>query len=131
MPDCRHAFIVDYDFQKSETPKNYDEHCWLENMALRALLDGRASRAFPLGGVADVAIDFDRVHERLADMHRALVAHDALLVLLVRVGSPTPSSLLDAILFAEDLQLISRTEARWLKYYNRAANRAKHESFPF
>ena len=100
-------------------------------MALRALLYGRATRAFSQGGVADVAIDFDRVHERLAEMHRALVAHDALLVLLARVGAPTPSSLLDAIRVAEDLEIISRTEARWLKYYNKSANRAKHESLPF
>jgi hypothetical protein len=97
---------------------------------LRTLLDARQSEVF--GAVADVVIDTGSIDNRLAAMHRALVAHDALCAYLASVDVPMPIvTLIDAIKKATELGLITEREKRWLQYFNFEANRAKHRGLPF
>ena len=59
------------------TESRSPEHC-PSSITLRALFDDRANQAFPQGGVADVAVDTYEIDFRLAEIQRALVAHDAI-----------------------------------------------------
>ena len=105
------------------------------NTKLRSLLENNASSVFQADGVADIVVDTYEIDLRLAAMHRALVAHDALTRMLSRVDVPEselPTKLWDAIQHAERLGLINRQEVRWLKDFNYRANRAKHDrNLPF
>ena len=95
--------------------------------SLRALLEpGRQNAAFMKNGVADVELPVADIHHRLAAMHRGLVAHDALNQLLEVSGCPACDKLLDAIASAHTQRIITDVEARWLRYFNKVANDAKH-----
>ena len=75
-----------------------------------------AVRAF-YGPLADISVSDRSLNVCLAEMRRALVAHDALCFMLAEVGVEMPiGKLVTAIPKA----------ARWLRYFNYAANRAKH-----
>ena len=105
--------------------------------SLRSLLEpgSREDRAFkaegPDGtlGTADVPVDMESVHVKLAHMHRGLVAHDALNQKIVDGGGQPCHKLLGAIERALDMNKISQPEARWLRHFNREANKAKHDFF--
>ena len=71
-------------------------------------------------------MDVGDIHHKLSSMHRALVAHDALNKSLQFAGIPPLDKLLDAIKVARDQRLISKVEAKWLRYFNQVANEAKH-----
>ena len=109
---------------RSRSPKRY---------TLRSLLEDRASDAFLADGVADVPVDASEIDVRLALMHRALVAHDALNRSLLHVGATDmPDKLVDSIAQAESFGLINVREVRWLKFINKQANEAKHgKALPF
>ena len=67
-------------------------------------------------------------------MNRGLIAYEALCKLLLTVGSAkTISTLLEAIDEARRLGLISKQEEKYLRYFNKQANTAKHTiaSLPF
>ena len=83
------------------------------------------------GTLADFAVDAPGIDKRIAEIHRALVAHDALCAYLVTVGVPMPiDKLRVAIDKAWDLGLISWQEVKWLRYFNFKANEAKHRGLP-
>ena len=68
---------------------------------------------------------------RLAAMQRALVAHDALNRALSQVlgaDAELPDTLVASISAAESHGIIGTREARWLKHFNKAANKAKHSA---
>ncbi len=102
-------------------------------MTLRALLDSRQTAAFAADGVADIEVPMVEVDKRLAAMQRGLVAHDAVKRRLQEVGVTTPpEKLAEAIAKAHELGLVGGRERRHLLFFNREANRAKHEgTFPF
>ena len=104
-------------------------------VSLRPLIGSRASSAFAAttadGGrrlsVADVLVDSYEIDLRMAAMHRALVAHQAINKLLSELEMPDlPSTLLGSIEKAEELDLVDNRERRWLRHINREANDAKH-----
>ena len=83
------------------------------------------------GNLAHFAVDAPGIDKRIAEIHRALVAHDALCAYLVTVGVPKPiDKLRVAIDEAWDLGLISWQEVKWLRYFNFKANEAKHRGLP-
>jgi len=101
-------------------------------ITLRVLLEGKQQNDAFTGALADLEVDHSSVHWRIADMNRALVAHDALCMLLAKVDVPMPiNKLIDAIAKAKELDLITRTEEKWLRYFNWSANQAKHNGLPF
>ena len=94
---------------------------------LRNELPQRAVRAFNNGPLADIILSDRSLNLRLAEMRRALVAHDALCFMLAEVGVEMPiGTLVTAISEALKLELITTSEARWLRYFNYAASQAKH-----
>ena len=94
---------------------------------LRNELPQRSVRAFNNGPLADIIVSDRSLNLRLAKMRRALVAHDALCFMLAEVGVEMPiGTLVTAISEALKLELITTSEARWLRYFNYAANQAKH-----
>jgi hypothetical protein len=105
----------------------------MSTMTLRALLDSRQTAAFAADGVADIEVPMVEVDKRLAAMQRGLVAHDAVKRRLQEVGVTTPpEKLAEAIAKAHELGLVGVRERRHLLFFNREANRAKHEgTFPF
>ena len=107
-----------------------------QGTTLRTLLDERANAAFVEGGIADTVVTSEsNIHFRIAAMHRALVAHDALVSMISLTGAgegPWQSTLLNAIEKALEGGLISPRESKYLKYFNTEANRAKHDrALPF
>ena len=116
--------------RKSRSPRR--------SVTLRPLLDDRALAAFrestdALQCVADVPVDSYEIDLRIAAMHRALVAHQAIIKQLSQVGVPDlPDNLFDSISRAEHLGLLDPREARHLKSMNSDANAAKHgKPLPF
>jgi hypothetical protein len=104
----------------------------MSTMTLRALLDARQNSAFAEGGVADIEVPMAEVDRRLAAMQRGLVAHDALKQRLQQVGVTPPDKLADAAWKAHELGLVGERERRNLLFFNREANRAKHDhALPF
>ena len=94
---------------------------------LRALLEeGLQNIAFKEDGVADVIVSTDDIEQKMAAIHRALVAHEALNTMLAACNTHEKTSFLRAILAAKVHHLISEREARWLKSFNKSANTAKH-----
>ena len=97
------------------------------SITLRALFDDRANQAFPQGGVADVAVDTYEIDFRLAEIQRALVAHDAINRQLSMMGvTDLPDKFLVATEQAHALGVITEREKRWLTSMNTEANKAKH-----
>ena len=96
--------------------------------SLRALLESNQSRIFKTDGVADYLIDTADIDARLAAIHRALVAHQALNQALreIRGEDGQRDKFLDAIQQCLEEQCITNAEARWLKHFNNRANEAKH-----
>ena len=96
--------------------------------SLRALLEENQSRIFKNEGVADYLIDTVDIDARLAAIHRALVAHQALNKALRELGGEDAQrdKLLDAIQQCLQLQCITNAEAKLLKHFNKRANEAKH-----
>ena len=95
------------------------------NITLRNVLDNRQSRAF--GCLADIPLNHTSIHHKIAEMNRGLIAYEALCKLLLTVGSARPiSKLLEAIDEARRLGLISKQEEKYLRYFNKQANKAKH-----
>ena len=103
-------------------------HFFAMAASLRALLEENQSRIFKNDGVADYLIDTVDIDARLAAIHRALVAHQALNKALREIGGEDAQrdKLLDAIQECLQLECITSHEARWLKHFNNAANEAKH-----
>jgi len=104
--------------------------------SLRLYLDERQNDAFADGGIADVLVTSPNgIHARLTAMHRALISHDAL-VQLIKVASTEgggfENRLLIAFHRALELRLITEREARYCRFFNAEANRAKHDqNLPF
>ena len=109
--------------------------------SLRLYLDERQNEAFADGGIADVLVTSPNgIHARLTALHRALILHDAL-VQLIKVATVDydstergefESRLLAAIERALELRLITEREARYCRFFNAEANRAKHDqNLPF
>ena len=125
---CRVVKMESNMAEDSEAPPK--RVCSQGTITLRALLEPEANEKFDVGGVADIKIETGEVDVRLAAMQVALVAHKALLILLVQVDVPEeelPAKLIESATKAAKLGLISNGEANWLKYINKRANKAKHE----
>ena len=111
--------------------------------SLRLLLNNEETVAFVENGVADILVpDSGDIHIRLAALHKGLVLHDALVQLLRLAITPEHSpaltgqndweeKLIAAIDLARELHLISPSEARYCRFFNAEANRAKRNRFPF
>jgi hypothetical protein len=111
--------------------------------SLRLYLDERQNEAFAGGGVADVLVTSPNgIHARLTALHRVLILHDALVQLIIVAtvdydsASATrggfESKLLAATERALELRLITEREARYCRFFNAEANRAKQDqNLPF
>ena len=98
-----------------------------DSITLRSVLDDRQSQAFASGGLADIQLNHASIHLKIAEMNRGLIAYEALCKLLLTVGSARAiSKLLEAIDEARRLGLISKQEEKYLRYFNKQANKAKH-----
>ena len=117
------------------------QNCMSGFDSLRLYPDERQNDAFADGGIADVLVTSPNgIHARLTALHRALILHDAL-VQLIKVatvdynsteGGEFENRLLIAIQRALELRLITEREARYCRFFNAEANRAKHnQNLPF
>ena len=101
-------------------------------ITLRCFLEKGESDKFDKHGIADIPVNEFKMDKRLAAMQRALVAHDALTIQLKKVDAEAPTTLKDAIAKASELDLIVPEEVRYLKFFNKEANSAKHDlTLPF
>ena len=95
---------------------------------LRDLLDSDVAAKFRTDSIVDIPVAMAQLERRLAAMQRGLVAHSVLCEALARLEPHTqsPASLSAAIRKAELHQLLTGTEANWLRWFNETANNAKH-----
>ena len=98
---------------------------------LRELLDENRER-FRRGGIADIQVDDTDLLEKASVIHRALVAHAALNERL-KVENWEPQDTLsraihECISLGKTLRepILNKSEARWLRNFNKRANEAKH-----
>ena len=96
--------------------------------SLRALLEPNQSNKFKTDGVADYQVNTADIDLRLAAIHRALVAHQALNSAIQEIAGEDAKrdKLIDAIEECLRLECITGQEARWLRHFNQKANEAKH-----
>ena len=104
------------------------QHDGITTVRLRDLLDSDVAAKFRTDSIVDIPVPMAQLERRLAAMQRGLVAHSVLCEALARLEPHTqsPASLSAAIKKAELHQLLTGTEANWLRWFNETANNAKH-----
>ncbi len=116
----------------------------MATICLRTLLDGRQENAFSTDGIGDVCVMLKGIHSRLHAVRLGIVAHEALALALLRVGTDindinpdfvrshhAGSDYLHTMInLARRYSIISKEEERELRIFNKEANRARHDFGP-